>query len=90
MPTVVLAVSRTRKLTGGERPRLVHFLAPSDRTRRSRSGSLLPPDLLPEPRPELHMRPHMAAGGGEVVAGGEKCGGRGGESRGSAAAGDMV
>ncbi|KAM3254998.1 hypothetical protein ACQJBY_048426 [Aegilops geniculata] len=58
------SVSRARKLGGGERPRLIHFLAPSDRMRRSRSGSLPPPDLLPKPRPELHMRPHMAAGGG--------------------------
>ncbi|XP_044457365.1 uncharacterized protein [Triticum aestivum] len=63
------SVSRMRKLGGGERSRLVHFLsprflAPSDRTRRSHSGSLSLPALLPEPRPELHMWPHMAAGGG--------------------------
>lgn len=71
--------------------RLVHlwaprFLAASERTRRSRSGSLPPPDLLPEPRPELHI----AVGGGEVVAGGDKCGEGVGNRGGSATAGDRV
>ncbi|KAE8807292.1 carotenoid 9,10(9',10')-cleavage dioxygenase-like [Hordeum vulgare] len=63
------SVSRRLKLTGGDIPRLVHlqaprFLAPSARTGRSCSGSLSRPDLLPEPHPELHIQPHMAAGGG--------------------------
>ena len=54
------SVSPMRKLDGGERPCLVHFLAPrflasSERTCPWRSGSPPPLELLPEPRPELHM-----------------------------------